>query len=378
MTSSDRPDAIVIGAGIVGVACAAALARDGRKVVVVERSFAASGATAAAMGHVVAMDDSPEQLALTAYAGKLWRDIAPYLDARAELDPCGTLWVAEDDDQRRALLARQRTYSAAGVACEVLDTRSVADAEPNLRRGLTGALRVPHDAVVYPPGAALRLLDIARSYGAVLREDAEVLEIVPNGVRLAGETLSADVVVNAAGAAAPKLTPQLPIIPRKGHLAITDRYPGFCRHQIVEVGYLTSAHVMTEESVAFNVQPRATGQILIGSSRELAGWNAAVNRDILRRMLARAVSFMPALAGLNVLRSWTGFRPATSDKLPMIGPWAPVPGLWIAAGHEGLGITTALATAELIADQVAGRYTHIDPAPYLPMRALELSVPVCT
>jgi glycine/D-amino acid oxidase-like deaminating enzyme len=371
----DRPDAIVVGAGIVGVACAAALARDGLRVTIVDRSFAASGTTSVGMGHVVAMDDSPEQLALTAYAHRLWRELSPYLDARSELDACGTLWVAEDPGQLPDLLGKQQVYAAAGVDSEVLDGRGLAQAEPNLRHGLAGALRVGADSVVYPPGVTLRLLDIARSYGAVLREGVEVREIIPNGVRCATETLHADIVVNAAGTSAPRLTPQLPIVPRKGHLAITDRYPGFCRHQIVELGYLASAHVMTNESVAFNVQPRSTGQVLIGSSRELAGWNAAINPAILRRMLERAVSFMPALTRLNIVRSWTGFRPATSDSLPMIGQWTPVPGLWIAAGHEGLGITTSLATADLIADQIAGRYTVIDPAPYSPMRALEFSVP---
>ena len=131
--------------------------------------------------------------------------------------------------------------------------------------------------------------------------------------------MHADVVVNAAGAAAAPLTPGLPIVPRKGHLAITDRYPDFCRHQLVELGYLTSAHVMTNESVAFNVQPRTTGQVLIGSSRELVGWDASINHSILRRMLARAVEFIPGLRELSVIRSWTGFRPATPDKLPLIG-----------------------------------------------------------
>ena len=111
-----------------------------------------------------------------------------------------------------------------------------------------------------------------------------------------GETIRADVVVNAAGPSAGLLTPGLPIVPRKGHLAITDRYPGFCRHQLVELGYLTSAHVMTNESVAFNVQPRSTGQVLIGSSRELVGWDASINHAILRRMLGRAVEFLPGLA----------------------------------------------------------------------------------
>jgi len=182
--------------------------------------------------------------------------------------------------------------------------------------------------------------------------------------------LRAEVIVNAAGADAPRLTPELPIVPRKGHLAITDRYPGFVRHQLVELGYLASAHTMTTESVAFNVQPRSTHQVLVGSSRELVGWDASLNRDILSRMLARAIEFMPALTGLSVVRAWTGFRPATPDKLPLIGAWPATRGLWIAAGHEGLGITTSLGTARLVADLVAGRVPPIDASPFAPTRAL--------
>lgn len=371
MTSHGRSEAIVIGAGIVGAACAAALAEDGWRVTILERSFAAAGTTSVGMGHVVAMDDSPEQLALTAYSARLWSEFVPELGRVAEFDPCGTLWLAENDEQFAAVREKQRVYASAGVATELLDQRSVQDAEPNVREGLVGALRVPGDSVVYPPGVTLRLIELAVARGAKLRAGVEVLEIRPNSVRCAGETLHADVVVNAAGAMAATLTPELPIVPRKGHLAITDRYPGFCRHQLVELGYLTSAHVMTNESVAFNVQPRATGQVLIGSSRELVGWNGEINRAILQKMLNRAVEFLPALRDLSVIRTWTGFRPATPDKLPLIGPWESTPGLWIAAGHEGLGITTSLATAQLVADQLAGRKPAIDPEPFWPARVHE-------
>ena len=365
-----RSDAIVVGAGIVGAACAAALARDGWRVTILERSFASSGTTSVGMGHLVVMDDSPEQLALTAYSLRLWRELAPAFDARVELDSCGTLWVAEDESQLGALRAKRDAYAAAGVPTEVLDARDLARAEPNLRTDLVGALRVGGDAVVYPPGAALALIEMARADGAVLRENAEVSALVPNGARLGNETMRADVVIDAMGPWSPRLIPGLPIVPRKGHLAITDRYAGFCRHQIVELGYLASAHVMSSESVAFNVQPRSTGQVLIGSSRELVGWDAEINRDILRRMLERAIHFMPSLAGLSVIRSWAGFRPATPDKLPLIGRWDPIPGVWIAAGHEGLGITTCLGTAQLLADEIAGRETQVEIAPFSPMRAM--------
>jgi len=365
-----RSDAIVVGAGIVGAACAATLAADGWRVTILERAFASAGTTSVGMGHVVVMDDSPEQLALTVYSDRLWRERAPELGARAELDRCGTLWVAEDDAQLDAVRTKQQVYAGAGVGSQILDRQALLEAEPNLREDLVGALFVPGDSVVYPPGAALRFLDEALSRGAVLREGTEVLEVLPNTVRLAGDTLHADVIVNATGASAALLTPGLPIVPRKGHLAISDRYPGFARHQLVELGYLTSAHVMTNESVAFNLQPRPTGQVLIGSSRELVGWEPSLNHAILRRMLSRAVDFMPRLRDLSIIRCWTGFRPATPDKLPLIGRWDPVPGLWIAAGHEGLGITTSLGTARLLTDLIAGRATAIDAAPFAPARVL--------
>ena len=375
MTARSSSEAIVIGAGIVGAACAAALAREGWRVKIFDRAFASAGTTSVGMGHVVAMDDSAAQLALTAYSVRLWRELGVSLDRASELDPCGTLWIAEDEAQLEAVGQKQGVYAAAGVETEILDEQALARAEPNLRRGLRGALRVPGDAVIYPPGATLCLLASARSRGATLHEGVTVDAIVAHGVMVNRETTRADIVVNAAGAAAPALTPQLPIVPRKGHLAITDRYPGFCHHQIVELGYLASAHAMTTESVAFNVQPRATGQILIGSSRELVGWDATLNRDILRRMLGRAAELMPGLRDLQVIRCWTGFRPATPDKLPLIGAWLPTPGLYVAAGHEGLGITTSLGTAALIADLAAGRATSIDATAFSPMRVLSSNAP---
>jgi glycine/D-amino acid oxidase-like deaminating enzyme len=368
--SARRPDAIVVGAGIVGAACARALAQETRKVLVLDASFAGGGSTAAGMGHVVVMDDSEEQLALTRYSRLLWEELADGLPPAAERERRGTLWVAEDAEQMEAVRAKAAYYGARGVAAEVLDERAVAECEPELRPGLSGGLRVPDDSVVYPPAVTRHLLDQARALGASLREGCRVDGVGAGWVRAGEARLEAEVVVVAAGAETPRLLPALPLVPRKGHLAITDRHPGFCRHQLVELGYLRSAHEMSEESVAFNVQPRATGQLLVGSSRELVGWDGRVNRRVLGRMLERAVHFLPRLARLPVVRAWTGFRPATRDKLPYIGRWDETPGLWVAAGHEGLGITTSLGTARLLADLVAGREPGIDPAPFAPSRVL--------
>ena len=130
---------------------------------------------------------------------------------------------------------------------------------------------------------------------------------------------------------------------------ITDRYPGYVRHQLVELGYLKSAHSVASDSVAFNIQPRKTGQILIGSSRQYGDETSDINQAILSAMLQRAAVYMPSIGSLNAVRVWTGFRAATPDKLPLIGPSLHDDTVWLATGHEGLGITTSLATGELLA-----------------------------
>jgi glycine/D-amino acid oxidase-like deaminating enzyme len=170
--------------------------------------------------------------------------------------------------------------------------------------------------------------------------------------------------VNAAGTAARHLVPGLDIQPRKGHLLITDRYPGFVQHQIIELGYLKSAHSISSDSVAFNVQPRRTGQLLIGSSRQYGVEDPVIENFMLTRMLQRALLYMPELAACSGIRSWTGFRAATPDKLPLIGLAPGYERVYIASGHEGLGITTALGTAKLLVDQILKRPSVIPCEPY--------------
>jgi glycine/D-amino acid oxidase-like deaminating enzyme len=363
------PSAIVIGAGIVGAACAEALARAGCHVTVLESAFAGAGATGAAMGHLAVMDDSEAQFALTSFSRRLWAESAGSLPPEVEDHPCGTLWVAADEEEMGHVRRKAAFYEARGEKAEVLHGKALRKAEPQLRAGLVGALRVAGDRVLYPLAAARLLLERARLLGTEIWTGLRVEAIEPGRARCCGgRWIKADLIVNAAGAWAPRLFPGLPIVPRKGHLVITDRYPGFLRHQVIELGYLKSVHALTSESVAFNVQPRRTGQLLIGSSRELVGWDDSLNGALRGRMLRRATEFLPALEHLRALRTWVGFRPATPDGLPLVGMWEP--GLWVAAGHEGLGVTTAPGTAALLTALVLGRTPPIDPAPFDPRRPM--------
>jgi len=362
-------DVVVIGAGIVGAACALECVNSGLRVAIVEAKIVGGGATAAGMGHLVVMDDSEAQFSLTNYSCKLWREVKEELPATVEYETCGTIWVATDDEEMQEVRRKQNYYTERGVAVEVLDAKSVAEAEPNLRPGLTGGLRVPGDSVVYPPCAAKFFVDRAVSLGAVVFLGKSVRAINDDRISLDdGSSVSAKVIVNAAGSWSPSLSAGIDVNKRKGHLLITDRYPQFARHQLVELGYLKSAHTLTAESVAFNLQPRKTGQMLIGSSRQFGVDSSEVESQILKRMLNRALEYMPSLGNLSSIRSWTGFRAATPDKLPLIGPHSEQKNLYLATGHEGLGITTSLATAKLLTDQILGRESAIPREAYLPGR----------
>jgi glycine/D-amino acid oxidase-like deaminating enzyme len=363
---------IVVGAGIVGTACAMQCARRGLKVLVLDRGPVGGGTTAAGMGHIVVMDDSKAQFALTSYSRRLWHEIAPQLPAQAEYDPCGTLWVAADDEEMAEARRKERFYAEHSVRARMLDADSLRQEEPNLRPDLSGGLCITDDAVVYPPGAALFFLRQAESIGVQMRTGVQVQSLLPEGgVRLAdGRKIAAGLSVNAAGCWSPALLAGLPVRKRKGHLLITDRYPGFARHQIVELGYLKSAHSVSTDSVAFNIQPRKTGQMLIGSSRQYDADDTEVEAAMLTRMLRRAIEYMPPLTRLSAIRTWTGFRPATPDKLPLIGPHPEHSRIWFATGHEGLGITTCLGTGGLLADLISKQPPAIPSGPYAPARLL--------
>ena len=362
-------DAVIVGGGIVGAATAAACAQSGMRVALVERDVIGGGATAAGMGHIVVMDDSEAQFALTRYSQVLWSELAHSLPANAEYETPGTLWLAADDEETDEAERKLDYYRDRNVPARLLSARELAELEPNISPGLVCALLVPEDAVIYPPTTALYLAHAAENLGVTLLLGRKAIEMGHGRLLLDdGQELAASCTINATGSWAPELSAEIPVKKRKGHLVITDRYPGYVRHQLVELGYLKSAHAVTSDSVAFNIQPRKTGQILLGSSRQYGEETSDVDQAMLSAMLQRAAVYMPSIGSLNAVRVWTGFRAATPDKLPLIGPTLNDDTVWLATGHEGLGITTSLATGALLAAALTGRQASIPLDPYLPSR----------
>jgi D-hydroxyproline dehydrogenase subunit beta len=362
-------DVLILGAGIVGSACAYECARAGMRVGVVEPAVPGGAATAVGMGHLVVMDDSPAQLALSSYSRELWRTLRSVLPATVEYEECGTLWIAADSEEMAQAVFKKNTYAGNGVMAEILDEATLREVEPTLRPGLAGGLMVPNDGVIYPPAAAAYFLSSAELHGAELLRGKRPVRAAGGEVTFEDSTrLKAGHIVIATGTDN-SLCPSLNIQPRKGHLVITDRHPGILRHQLVELGYLKSAHSLTEDSVAFNLQPRKTGQVLIGSSRQYGKLSAGADSTILRKMLDRAVEYVPALRSLQAIRVWTGFRAATPDKLPFIGPTQDASVL-VAMGFEGLGITNAPGAARLVLHHLTGEAVPLASEPYLPDRTV--------
>ncbi|HEX7341981.1 MAG TPA: FAD-dependent oxidoreductase [Rhodanobacteraceae bacterium] len=361
-------DLIIVGAGIVGCACADAVSAAGWRTAVIEPGPVGGGATAAAMGHLVAMDDDAAELALTHDSIRRWQAFAAL--PAAEFSRCGTLWVARNEAEANAIDTRIARLAAVGIRAQVLDAKALYQHEPALAPGLLAGMLVADEAVVYPPAMARHLLQQAGARGAALHLGRRVQALTSGGAMLDDHSHLDGPVLLATGGALPELAPQLPMRLRKGHLVITDRYPGALRHQVLELGYADSAHGHAASSVAFNVQPRPTGQVLIGSSREFDVTDTAVSPPMLQRMLQHAFTFMPMLRQLHAIRAWTGLRPATPDGLPYLGAVPGMDDVWVAAGHEGLGVTTALGSAQLIVDLLRGHTPAIDPAPYAPARVL--------
>ncbi|CAB3757303.1 NAD(P)/FAD-dependent oxidoreductase [Paraburkholderia humisilvae] len=371
-----KADALIVGAGIVGAACAAELAARGLHVTVLDAHGIGGGATAAGMGHIVVMHESAAEFALTRYSRDLWLELAPRLRARDAFSRCGTLWVAEDDAEWQAARAMHDAFAAQGVDAQLLDSSALRACEPALAHGMAGGLLIEQDSIVYAPAVTQWLLKESPAAARIeLRLGARAVSAEARSVMLAdGERIEAAHVVVANGIDATDLVRSLPLQPKKGHLLITDRYPGLIRHELLELGYIKSAHHATGTSVAFNAQPRPTGQLLIGSSRQFDTTDPAVDMPVLAQMLRRAARYLPALPDLNGLRAWTGFRAATPDGLPLIGRADPcgadslADSVWLAVGHEGLGVTTSLGTAQLLAAQITGGSAAIPVEPYLPAR----------
>ncbi|WP_410672328.1 NAD(P)/FAD-dependent oxidoreductase [Amycolatopsis sp. cmx-4-68] len=378
----NRTRAVVIGAGVVGAACARELSLAGFDVLVLDRGRPAGGTTSHGEGNLLVSDKGPgPELVLAQLSARLWpalvAEIAaadPRAAAATEFDPKGGIVVATTEAGAGALTAFAAAQAKAGVRTESLSTVDLAAAEPALTREVTAAVRYPEDAQVQPAGATLALLGSALAHGARLRTDTEVTGAVVRGgritgVRVPGEVIEADVVVNAAGPWAGPVSALLgapvAVRPRRGEVLVTTPMPGVVRHKVYDADYVgavgSDAGGLQTSAV---VESTRGGTVLIGSSRRRAGFDDTIRPDVLSAIAAKALRLFPSLADAAVMRAYGGFRPYVDDHLPVLGEDPRLANLWHATGHEGAGIGLSVGTARLLRELLTGAEPSMPPGAF--------------
>ncbi|MFG3285522.1 NAD(P)/FAD-dependent oxidoreductase [Streptomyces sp. NPDC048111] len=370
-------DVVVVGAGVVGAACAYYAARAGLRVTVLDRGPVAGGTTGSGEGNLLVSDKEPgPELELALHSAQLWRELAELLPRGVEYEPKGGLVVASDGAGLAALRTFAAGQDAAGVTVREIAADRLHDLEPHLAPGLAGGFLYPQDAQVMPALAAAHLL---RASGAEVRLGQEVVGLLTapdgavRGVRTASGVLHAPYVVNAAGAWGGELARLagvlLPVLPRRGFVLVTEPLPRVVRHKVYAADYVAdvaSGSAALQTSAVVEGTP--AGPVLIGASRERVGFDRSLSVEAVSRLAAGATALFPLLAEVRAIRTYAGFRPYLPDHLPAIGADARVPGLLHACGHEGAGIGLAPVTGRIIADCLVGRQPPLDTSPFDPSR----------
>ncbi|MDX3577061.1 FAD-binding oxidoreductase [Streptomyces sp. FL07-04A] len=378
MTKRPSGDVVVVGAGMVGAACALYAARAGLDVIVVDRGPVAGGTTGAGEGNLLVSDKEPgPELQLALLSSRLWRELAQEeLAAAVEYEPKGGLVVASTAASLSALTALAAGQRAAGVRAVAVDADRLRDLEPHVADGLAGGVLYPQDAQVMPSLAAAHLL---RASGARVETGRAVTRVLRGpdgavrGVRTDRGDILAPAVVNAAGVAAAEVASlagvDVPVLPRRGFVLVTEPLPPRVRHKVYAADYVAD---VASDSAALQTSPvvegTAAGPVLIGASRERVGFDKSFSLPVVRALAAGATRLFPFLAHVRAMRAYVGFRPYLPDHLPALGPDPRVPGLFHACGHEGAGIGLATGTGRLLAQTLTGAGPELDLTPFRPDR----------
>ncbi len=338
----------IVGAGIVGAACALACAQRGLSVTVYERGGLIAGTTGSGEGNILVSDKAPgPELDLALRSNELWRDWEPLLNRHV---PGGI-----ELERKGGLIVSRTGPVDPGVLGTALDADGVHEVEPELSPDYPYGAYFPQDMQVQPGRAAVAMLSAARELGAIVKLRTNV----PNF-----DDLRADAIVNATGAWAGGA-----VEPRRGFILVTEAMPVRIRHKVYSADYLDNvASGDADLQTSTVVEGTPAGPVLIGATRERVGFDPTPNPLALRRLAEGAVALFPFLAEVRIIRTYHGFRPYSPDHLPVIGADPVNSRLWHAHGHEGAGIGLAPATGDLISALLTGTPTALDASAFRPDR----------
>lgn len=371
--SQSSPDVVIVGGGVIGCALAYYLSLGGMRVVLVERSRLAAGASGVAAGMLAPQVEAPFadaffELALQGRAAHapLAEELREEVGLDVEYRATGILRVARTEAERTDLQRQMRWQAARDLRAEWLEPHELGRCEPLLAgvasRLLAGGLWLPDEAQVRSPRLVQALATAAARRGARILEGTWATRLALEGDRVVGVVLPtgvlrAQTVVLAAGVWSADLAQaiglDLPVVPVKGQVASLrglDRSP----RQVIWSGecYLV---------------PRPDGEVVLGATEEEGNYDARPTLAGLNRLTEAALEVVPAAGGLVFEGAWAGLRPASPDRRPILG-WADgLAGLLLATAHYRNGVLLGPLTARLLAEHVLhGATTAALPAELAP------------
>lgn len=383
MGNAKHRDIVVIGGGIIGAAIAYYGAKAGLEITVLEKNELASGTSSRCDGNILAIDKDPgfdSQMSLKSQ--QLVHELSKDLEQPFEYRNPGSILVCENDEEMEAAHKWVQQQKGAGLDFRMLDRSDLKNESKYFADDLYGGLECKTDSTVNPYMFTFSMFHRAQELGAMVHIRTEVTNVAKNpsgqfAIETTNGKFTANKVVNACGVWAPfigeMLEVTIPIKPRKGQLIVASRQQPIGLRKVMEFGYLISkfggirqVDTITEKyGVALVFEPTESQNFLIGSSREFSGFNTTVNHEVTKYIARRAVRFYPKIADMTVIRTYAGLRPWTEDHLPIVSHVEEVPGFYIAAGHEGDGISLAAVTGKLIEEMLSEKQTCI---PVQPLR----------
>jgi len=374
--SKKHAEVAVIGGGIVGCAIAYYVSKAGLDTILIEKDDIASGTSSRCDGNITIVDKDPgfdSQMSLKSQ--ELTIDLSDELEIPFEYRELGSILVCDNDDEMEAAVEWVKTQNEAGLKFNVLDPQDIRDESPYFADDIPGGLECETDSLINPYLFSYSLTDKAKQYGLRTFTQSEVKNITKNDdeftIETTNGTFTAKKVVNAAGVWAPfigkMLDVDIPIKPRKGHILVGSRQEPVMMRNVMEFGYLMNKFgreriadpITTKYGVALVLEPTESQNFLIGSSREFVGYDSKIDINVVHAVARRALRFFPKIEDFRLIRSYTGFRPFTEDHLPIVSEVEEVPGFYIAAGHEGDGISLATVTGKLIEEIITEKETCI-------------------
>ena len=378
-------DVLILGAGVNGLSIAYELCKRGKKVVVAEKAEIGAGASGSCDDMILLQSKKPGILLEMALGSlELFRSLREELPCDIELDTKGGMILIEDEEQLSLMEGFVAGQKSCGLEVEIVGRSRVKALQPLVSESVIASTYSARDSQVNPLLLMKAFYLGASERGLRLLRGAAPVSIEPRAggwaTRLAsGEEIESGAVVNAAGAWASQVCSllgfELPIIPRKGQVMVTEQIPPIGATNVWSAKYIASklkpvaarreaagAAQTPEEryGLGFAFTGTHSGNYLVGSTRENAGFDKGTDPEALALIGRQVRRFFPVLANVNFIRSFAGFRPSTTDGMPVIGEVAGRPGFFVAAGHEGDGIALAPITGKLVADLVEGRTPGYD------------------